>query len=109
MGDQGHLPILTFQIWAMLIVGGSGNNRGAVLGCLIVWGLWTASGYVISNLVPPVFQSRAGSLQAMLIGTVIVLTLLFRPRGLIGEEDVISAHAAETGSAGQTEGAIEKG
>lgn len=87
------LPILTFQIWAMLIVGGSGNNRGAVLGVLVVWGLWTASGYVISNIVPPGLQSQAGSIQAILIGLLIVLTLLFRPRGLIGEEAVISAHA----------------
>ena len=31
------LPILTFQVWAMLIVGGSGNNRGALLGALVVW------------------------------------------------------------------------
>ncbi|PQO23114.1 branched-chain amino acid ABC transporter permease [Rhodobacteraceae bacterium WD3A24] len=89
------LPILTFQIWAMLIVGGSGNNRGAVLGCLVVWGLWTASGYVISNAVPPGLQSQAGAVQAIIIGLVIVLTLLFRPRGLIGEEDVVSAHARD--------------
>ncbi len=103
------LPILTFQIWAMLIVGGSGNNRGAVLGCLIVWGLWTASGYVISNLVPPGFQSRAGALQAMLIGSVIVLTLLFRPRGLIGEEDVISTHAGASATPALQADAAEKG
>lgn len=87
------LPILTFQIWAMLIVGGSGNNRGAVLGVLVVWGLWTTSGYVISNIVPPGLQSQAGSIQTILIGLLIVLTLLFRPRGLIGEEAVISTHA----------------
>jgi branched-chain amino acid transport system permease protein len=87
------LPILTFQIWAMLIVGGSGNNRGAVLGVLVVWGLWTASGYAISTIVPPGLQSQAGAVQAILIGLLIVLTLLFRPRGLIGEEAVISAHA----------------
>ena len=89
------MPILTFQIWAMLIVGGSGNNRGAVLGCLLVWGLWTASGYLISNMVPPGLQSQAGSVQAMLIGLLIVFTLLFRPRGLIGEEDVISTHVED--------------
>lgn len=86
------LPILTFQIWAMLIVGGSGNNRGAILGVLVVWGIWTASGYFIGQLVPPGYQSQAGSVQAILIGLVIVLTLLFRPRGLIGEEDVVSTH-----------------
>ena len=87
------LPILTFQIWAMLIVGGSGNNRGAILGVLVVWGIWTASGYAIAQIVPPGYQSQAGSVQAILIGLAIVLTLLIRPRGLIGEEDVVSTHA----------------
>ena len=45
------LPILTFQIWTMLIVGGSGNNRGALMGAVIVWGVWTTSGFVISRVV----------------------------------------------------------
>src|SRR5215510_1789611 len=31
------LPIVTFQVWAMLIVGGSGSNRGALLGALVEW------------------------------------------------------------------------
>jgi len=88
------LPILTFQIWAMLIVGGSGNNRGAAVGALVVWGLWTISGHFIGQIVPPGYQSQAGSIQALLIGLVIVLTLLFRPRGLIGEEETVSAHVA---------------
>lgn len=87
------LPILTFQIWAMLIVGGSGNNKGAILGVFVVWGIWTASGYAIGQIVPPGFQSQAGAVQAILIGLVIVLTLLFRPRGLIGEEEAVSTHA----------------
>ena len=33
-------PIFTFQVFVMLIVGGSGNNLGALLGGLVVWGLW---------------------------------------------------------------------
>src|SRR5207244_336137 len=47
------LPIVTFQVWAMLIVGGSGNNRGALLGALVVWAIWAGSGVVVSKLVPP--------------------------------------------------------
>jgi branched-chain amino acid transport system permease protein len=86
------VPIITFQIWTMLIVGGSGNNKGALLGVLIVWGLWSASGTLISKLVPAAFQTQGGAVQAILIGLVLVLTLLFRPRGLIGEEPVVSRH-----------------
>ena len=40
IAPENYLPMLTFQVWAMLIVGGSGNNRGAILGAVLVWGLW---------------------------------------------------------------------
>lgn len=86
------LPILTFQIWAMLIVGGSGNNLGAIAGAIGVWGLWAMSGLAISRLLPVAYQSQGGAIQVILIGLLIVLTLIFRPRGLIGEADVVSRH-----------------
>ena len=87
------LPILTFQIWTMLIVGGSGNNRGALLGAIVVWGVWTTSGFVISRVVPAEIQAQGGAMQAVLIGLILVVTLLVRPRGLIGEEVEVSRHA----------------
>ncbi|MEM6988202.1 MAG: branched-chain amino acid ABC transporter permease, partial [Pseudomonadota bacterium] len=65
------LPILTFQIWTMLIVGGSGNNRGALLGAVVVWGVWTTSGFVISRVVPAELQSQGGAMQAILIGLIL--------------------------------------
>ena len=98
VGPFDFLPIVTFQIWAMLIVGGSANNRGALLGAILVWGIWTSSGYIISKTVPATYQAQSGALQVILIGLLLVLALLFRPRGLIGEEAHVSHHAA-TGSA----------
>lgn len=89
------LPIFTFQIWAMLIVGGSGNNRGALLGALVVWGIWAASGVAVAKLVPPSHAAQGGAIQVILIGLVLVLMLLRRPRGLIGEAAVVSRHAAD--------------
>src|SRR3546814_16097604 len=35
--------IATFLIWIMLILGGSGNNRGAILGTAVVWIIWSMS------------------------------------------------------------------
>ena len=89
------LPIVTFQIWAMLIVGGSGNNRGALLGALVVWALWAASGAVVAKLVPPSHAAQGAAIQVILIGLVLVLMLLFRPRGLVGEQAVVSRHASD--------------
>ena len=86
------LPIVTFQIWTMLIVGGAGNMRGAILGAVAVWALWTGSGYAIGQVVPPQMQAQSGALQSILIGGVLVAMLILRPRGLIGEELHVSRH-----------------
>jgi branched-chain amino acid transport system permease protein len=90
ISPQDIVPILTFQIWAMLIVGGSGNNKGAIAGTLIVWGGWVGSGWLLTELVPRHLQIYAGSIQYILIGLIIVLTLLARPKGLLPEELAIS-------------------
>ena len=86
ISPQDLAPILTFQIWAMLIVGGSGNNRGAILGTLVVWGSWVGSGWLLTAVAPQEWQLYAGSIQYILIGCIIVLTLLARPRGLLPEK-----------------------
>jgi len=86
------LPIVTFQVWAMLIVGGSGSNRGALLGALVVWAIWACSGVLVSKLVPPSRAAQGAAIQVILIGLLLMLALLFRPRGLIGEAAVVSRH-----------------
>ncbi len=87
------LPILTFEIWAMLIVGGSGNNRGAILGSVLVWALWTGTGSLTQAVLPSGMQVKGGAVQVILIGLVLMLVLVLRPRGLIGEEAVVSREA----------------
>lgn len=90
IAPEDFLPILTFQLWAMLIVGGSGNNRGAVLGAFVVWGFWTAAGGLLRGMVPQAEQARAAALQVVLIGVLIALMLVLRPRGILGEDVAVS-------------------
>jgi branched-chain amino acid transport system permease protein len=92
IAPEDFLPILTFQLWAMLIVGGSGNNRGALLGAFVVWGVWVAAGGLLRQWIPPSEQARAAALQVVLIGVLIALMLVLRPRGLLGEELAVSRH-----------------
>jgi branched-chain amino acid transport system permease protein len=79
------LPMMTFQVWAMLIVGGSGNNRGAIFGAVLVWAIWALSGAAIAELFPADQQARAASLQIVLIGVMLCLILLWRPQGILPE------------------------
>ncbi|NIZ10594.1 branched-chain amino acid ABC transporter permease [Pseudooceanicola sp. HF7] len=85
------IPILTFQIWAMLIVGGSGSLLGGVIGSFVIWLIWTGSGTLLSRLAPPDLQAQSSAVQVVLIGLIIVLTILIRPRGLIGEKSAVSS------------------
>jgi branched-chain amino acid transport system permease protein len=88
----------TFLIWVMVIVGGSGNNWGAVLGGFLIWFFWIESeplGIWLMDVLTS--QMDAGSaLRAHLIdsaqhmrlitmGIILLLTLRFSPRGLIPE------------------------
>jgi len=90
VSPQDVLPTLTFQIWAMLIVGGAGNNKGAVLGAFLIWAAWTFSGWALSRFAPIEAQLYTGSIQYVLIGLVIVTMLLWRPQGLFPERLVVS-------------------
>lgn len=85
IAPEDFLPILTFQIWSMLIVGGAGNNRGAIVGAFVVWGFWSAAGGVLRGWIPQAEQARAAALQVVLIGLLIAGCLLLRPRGLLGK------------------------
>jgi branched-chain amino acid transport system permease protein len=80
----------TFIIWTMLTVGGTGNNRGAILGSFIVWAIWAWSNLVISRVVPASFQTRAPYIRYVLIGVLLVVFTVTRPRGIIGEERQVS-------------------
>lgn len=85
IAPEDFLPILTFQLWTMLIVGGSGNNRGAILGAFVVWLVWSLSGGVIRAALPQAEQARGAALQVVLVGVLLVAMLIWRPSGLLGE------------------------
>ncbi len=80
----------TFIIWTMLTVGGTGNNKGAILGAFVVWAIWSWSTFIILKVVPPGFQTRAPYIRYVIIGLLLVLFTATRPKGIIGEERQVS-------------------
>lgn len=102
IAPDNYVPMLTFQVWAMLVVGGSGNDRGAILGAILVWGLWAMSAALIDVVAPGGQQARAASLQIVIIGLLLCLILLYRPRGLIGETDAVSRHVGSDDDTGDS-------
>lgn len=80
----------TFIIWMMLILGGSGNNKGAILGAFVVWAIWSGTGYIIDQVIPVTWAARAPFIRLLVIGLLLVGILLTRPQGILGEEKQVS-------------------
>lgn len=80
----------TFIFWAMLMVGGSGNNRGAIVGAYVVWGFWTITTLLQTYELPTVVDTRITFMRDLGIGALIVIVLLLRPQGLVPEQRRVS-------------------
>ncbi len=95
----GYQPLrFTFLIWVMVIVGGSGNNLGAVLGGFLIWFLWVqvepmgrfimdlaTSGLADGSALKSHLLEGAAHMRLLTMGVVMLLVLRFSPKGLIPE------------------------
>ena len=89
----------TFLIWVMVIVGGSGNNFGSVLGGFLIWWLWimveplgmwiaevTTAGLDPTNWFAIRMSEFGAHMRLLTMGVVMLLVLRFSPRGLMPEK-----------------------
>jgi len=74
----------TFLVWVMLIAGGSGNNRGALLGAVVVWAIWSGT-EILTGMLPPEYVTQAGAARVLLVGLLLQVILLTRPQGMLPE------------------------
>ena len=99
---SGFTPLHhTFLVWVMVIIGGAGNNLGAIFGAVAVYIIWTMSEpltlFVFQQIevlgqalfaweTVPDFTSRALQMRVFIIGLTITLALRFLPKGLFPEQ-----------------------
>ncbi|MFK7963819.1 MAG: branched-chain amino acid ABC transporter permease [Burkholderiaceae bacterium] len=88
----------TFLVWVMVIVGGSGNNWGSVLGGFLVWFVWIQAepaGLWLINGLTSTMDADSGirghllegapHMRMIFMGAILLLVMRFSPRGLIPE------------------------
>ncbi len=88
----------TFLVWVMVIVGGSGNNMGAVLGGFFIWFFWieaepigvwfidfSTSWMAGDNPVRLHLMNSAQHMRLLIMGVVLLLVMRFNPGGLLPE------------------------
>ena len=89
----------TFLVWVMVIVGGSGNNWGAVLGGMLIWYLWIkvepwghglmgliTAGMADGSAIKAHLLESAAHMRLMTMGVILLLVLRFAPKGLLPEK-----------------------
>jgi len=79
------LPQESLFVWLALILGGSGNNRGALLGSAVLLGLLEGSRFV-KDVIPFLTGVRLAAAQQILVGVVLVVLMIWRPEGLLPEK-----------------------
>ena len=79
------LPQESLLVWLALILGGSGNNRGALLGSAVLLGLLEGSRFA-KDVIPFLSGVRLAAAQQMLVGVVLVVLMIRRPEGLLPEK-----------------------
>jgi len=78
------LPQESLFVWLALILGGSGNNRGALLGSVVLLSLLEGSRFA-KDVIPFLTGVRLAAAQQILVGVVLVVLMIRRPEGLLPE------------------------
>lgn len=81
-----HPMSYTFMVWVMLMAGGSGNHKGAVLGTFAIWAIWMGTTFLSDKVVPFEFKTQVFYVRYLLVGVLLLAILLFRPQGILPEE-----------------------
>ena len=96
---SGYIPLrYTFLIWVMVIIGGSGNNWGSILGGFVIWFLWIEAeplgNWLMVVITSPMEEgywlkqhliASAAYTRLIMMGVILLLVMRFAPKGLIPE------------------------
>jgi ABC-type branched-subunit amino acid transport system permease subunit len=78
-------PRITFVALLMVVIGGTANNKGALLGAVVFWGFQTAT-QDLAAFFPTEIRAKIQALRLAFIGALFMLILYYRPEGIWGEE-----------------------
>jgi len=84
INPEDFFPIETFIVWAMVVVGGKGSDMGTLFGAVIIQVFYVGTRFAKDFL--PLGGNTLAALRMVVIGLLIVLTMMYRSRGLIPEK-----------------------
>ncbi|ACC82305.1 branched-chain amino acid ABC transporter permease [Nostoc punctiforme] len=82
-------PQITFDTWIMVILGGSGNNVGTILGAVIFFAYDALTREVLPRIVH-LDEARLGAFRIMVIGLILMILMIWRPQGILGKKEELT-------------------
>ncbi|KZL50711.1 MULTISPECIES: branched-chain amino acid ABC transporter permease [Cyanophyceae] len=83
-------PQLTFDAWIMVILGGSGNNIGTILGAVIFFTYDAATREFLPKIFTNLSSDQLGAFRIMVIGLILMILMVWRPQGILGKKEELT-------------------
>ena len=81
------VPVLTFYVWAALILGGVGSLSGPVLGSIVFWLIISGTDSLTRILFESPDGQQLAGVRFVIVGLLIMLCMIFRPSGILGKKE----------------------
>ena len=81
------VPILTFYVWAIMILGGVGSLTGPIFGSIIFWVIISETTGIAQIIFENANGQQIAGVRFVLVGLLIMLLMIFRPSGLMGKKE----------------------
>lgn len=89
INPDGFIPLITFQAWIIVVLGGAGNNWGTLLGATVFWAYDTLTRFVLKDIIP-LDDTRLGAFRIMIIGLILMVLMIWRPQGILGNKEELT-------------------
>ncbi|GAA1156918.1 branched-chain amino acid ABC transporter permease [Ornithinicoccus hortensis] len=93
LNPDSFMPIITFYLWTIMILGGASRVMGPIVGSIVFWFLLTVLDSFLrqaigSGLIPSsvMASSDVGAVRFAAVGLGLMLLMLFRPAGILGNQ-----------------------
>ena len=81
------VPLLTFYVWAIMILGGVGSLTGPIFGSIIFWVIISETDRLALLIFENANGQQLAGVRFVLVGLLIMLLMIFRPSGLLGKKE----------------------
>ena len=90
IAPEMFVPMVSINVWVALIAGGSGNNKGAILGAFVLMGFLEGTRF-LKDFVPFLTGFRLAAVREILVGLFLILLMIYRQEGILPEEKINDA------------------